>query len=417
MSNASIYEQVDGRSPAGSKSAAVSSSRAAGNSGPLQQVQQAIDAIPLHDDWAVQAAQLLLTAAMQAGCSDLHLSCLRDEVLVRGRREGVLFEIARVANPRRGLLIARFKVLAQLPTFVKHEPQDGRIEWLAAGAEHPQVLRVSFLPTQHGESLVIRLPELQQSTRLGFEQLGMSPDVRTALIGLLARREGVLVLTGPSSSGKTTTMYAMLERLHDRHRDRINIVSIEDPIERDLGFASQVQVNKSQGLTFEKALRAALRQDPNVLMLGEVRDAETARTVVQAGMSGHLVITTVHAGRAVRVFTRMLSMGMEPYLVGSSLCGAMAQRLARRLCGDCHGDGCTACNGTGSAGRVALFEVVTVTEKLRELMLAKAPPAEIASEAARTMTGDLTAQGRAMVEQGIISEAEFQFLLAGEEQL
>lgn len=380
-------------------------------------VQEELDAIALRDDWAVHAAQVLLAAAQRTGCSDLHLSCLRDYLLVRGRREGNLFEMARVAPAQRDLLIARFKVLAQLPTFVRHEPQDGRIEWSANRGGVPQVLRASFLPTLHGESVVIRLPEAEESERLGFAELGMPPDVRTALTGLLARREGVLVLTGPSSSGKTTTMYAMLERLHEQHGDRLNIVSIEDPIERDLGFASQVQVHGAQGLTFEKALRAALRQDPNVLMVGEVRDAETARTVVQAGMSGHLVITTVHAGRAARVFTRLLSMSMEPYLVGSSLCGAMAQRLARKICQACHGEGCVECNGTGSAGRVALFEVVAVTERLRELMLAKAPPSDIAAEAARSMTGDLQAQGRQMVAEGLISEAEFQFLLSGEEEM
>jgi general secretion pathway protein E len=391
--------------------------KGAGGATGLGALQPALDAIGAREDWAVQAATLLIKAGIELRCSDLHISCLRDDVLIRGRREGVLFQMARLPNTRRDLLIARLKVLAQLPTFVRHEPQDGRIEWKDTDGELPAVLRASFLPTLHGESVVIRLPQREQSAHLRFEELGLPSEVRTALNGLLSRREGVLVLTGPSSSGKTTTMYAMLERLQQRHSDRVNMVSIEDPIERDLGFVSQVQVNNAQGLTFEKALRAALRQDPNVLMLGEVRDAETARTVVQAGMSGHLVITTVHAGRAVRVFTRILSMGMEPYLVGSALCGAMAQRLARITCKECEGQGCLACGGSGAAGRVALFEVVSVSEKLRELMLAKAPPAEVAAEAARTMTGNIVTQGRQLVADGTISEAEYQFVLAGEEEV
>jgi general secretion pathway protein E len=415
MSTAAAHPSVDQAGREGYPLPNVDSLRVKEGVAPMPDIQRILDAIKVKDDWAVHAAEALLKAALEAGCSDLHLSSLRDELLVRGRREGTLFELAHIAPEHRELLIARMKVLAHVPTFVRHEPQDGRIEWHVADGQPPMIFRASFLPTLHGESVVIRLPERRESRRLGLDDLGLPESVREALLSLLARREGVVVLTGPSSSGKTTTMYAMLERLHTMHGDRVNVLTIEDPVERDLGFASQVQINNAQGLTFEKALRAAVRQDPNVLMVGEVRDAETARTVVQAGMSGHLVMTTMHAGRASRVFTRLLSMGMEPYLVGSSLCGAIAQRLVRKLCVSCRGAGCAECNQTGSSGRMGLFEVVGVTERLRELMLAKASASDIAAEAARNMLGDLLTQGRQMVADGQISEAEFQFVLSGEE--
>ena len=217
----------------------------------------------------------------------------------------------------------------------------------------------------------------------------------------------------------------MLGRLHERYGDRLNFLTIEDPVERDLGFAGQTQVNEAQGLTFERALRAALRQDPNVLMIGEVRDEETARTAVQAGMTGHLVFSTIHAGRATRVFTRLLSMGAPPYLVASALGGAIAQRLARVLCPRCRrkgpdgeffvAAGCEACGQTGHRGRTGLFELAVVTESLRERILSQATPQEIAVEAARAKVGDLVGQGRRMLETGEIARAEFEYLFAGEE--
>jgi general secretion pathway protein E len=279
-----------------------------------------------------------------------------------------------------------------------------------------RLLRLSFLPTIHGESVVIRYPRDEQSQSLSLDGLGMSASTFTAVTGLLTRQEGVILLTGPSSSGKTTTMYSMLGWLNSQHGDRMNILTIEDPVERDLGFASQVQVNPLQELTFDRALRSALRQDPNVLMVGEIRDVETARVTIQAGMSGHLVISTLHAGRASLVFSRLLSMGLEPYLVASAVSGAIAQRLARSICQSCDGTGCEACSHSGCAGRLALFECCRVTEALRELILTSAPPARVAEEATRSQTDALPAEALRLVEQGLISREEMEYIFAGDEK-
>jgi general secretion pathway protein E len=388
-------------------------------------LQQQIEALRDGDDWAVEAADLLIAAARESDCSDLHIACLRDAVVARGRRDGGFFPLARIPASRRDLLIARLKVLARVPAFIRHEPQDGRIEWHPPDADSPIMLRASFLPTIHGENVVIRFPE-PGARLLDMAALGMNDAVLGAVEALLARQEGTLMLTGPSSSGKTTTIYAMLARLQKRRGDRLNILTIEDPVERDLGFASQVQVNEPQGLTYDRALRAALRQDPNVLMIGEVRDADTARVAIQAGMTGHLVISTLHAGRATRVFTRLLSMGVEPYLVASAMAGAVAQRLARRLCPACRrvegaaavwtAHGCPDCAFTGHLGRRGLFEAVIVTEQLRGLILARATSAQIAAQAAREQVGDLVTEGRRLADAGEIARAEFEYLLAGEEE-
>lgn len=378
----------------------------------IENARRKLNSLPSTDDWAVVVTDLILECAASLGATDLHIACLRDYVLVRARMDGLLMEIAQLPVARRELLVARLKILSKVPSFVRHEPQDGRIEWpTPAGI---QLLRTSFLPTMHGESVVIRFPEVQAARQLSLGELGMPPAIMGAVEKLVSRREGAMILTGPSSSGKTTTLYALLERLYFEHGNRLNIVTIEDPIERDLGFASQVQINTPQGLTFDSALRAALRHDPNVIMLGEIRDAETARVVVQAGMSGHLVLSTLHAGRANRVFARLLSMGIDPYLIASSVCGALSQRLARRLCSGCKGVGCANCFETGMIGRVGIFEVAPMTEELRALMLARASPAEISQQAMRWQVGDLVMEGNRLVEDGVISREELVFQLAEE---
>lgn len=390
-------------------------------------LQEAVDRLPATDDWGVEAARLLLEAAEDLGCSDLHLLSQRQQMLARGRREGILFQLARLPKERSELLTARFKVLARLPAFVRNEPQDGRIEWTRRAGERPRLLRASFLPTIHGENVVVRFPELS-SRLLKLENLGMAPTVLAQVNRMLSAQEGTILLTGPGGSGKTTTLYAMLHELHQRRGDRLNFLTIEDPVERDLGFAGQVQVNEAQGLTFEKALRAGLRQDPNVLLIGEIRDLETARVCVQAGMTGHLVLSTLHAGRVSRLFTRLLSMGVEPYLVASAVTGAVAQRLARTLCEHCRrpveastptagfiAEGCEHCSFSGYGGRKGMFEAASVGEALRELILSRATPARIATQVAAEQAGDLARESERLVVEGIISRAEVELLLAQED--
>lgn len=378
-------------------------------------LQEELDTIAAGPDWGVHAVDAVLAWADAAGCSDVHIASRRDELLIRGRVHGALAPVARVPVAQRELVVSRLKVLARLPAFKKNEPQDGRMEF-AGGDGQPRLLRLSFLPTIHGENVVIRFPREDRAGNRALHELGMTHDMLETTGRLLLQPEGALLLTGPSSSGKTTTMYAMLDWLNSQHPDRFNILTIEDPVERDLGFAGQVQVNQAQELTFDRALRSALRQDPNVLMVGEIRDVETARVTMQAGMSGHLVISTLHAGRASLVFSRLLSMGIEPFLVASAVNGALAQRLVRRVCGACNGDGCPACNNTGRAGRVALFECCQVTEALRELILTAALPSRVAEEAARSQTSNLHDEATRLAAEGIISPEELTFLFAAEEK-
>lgn len=387
-------------------------------------IQSEIDTLSADDNWAVQAVEILLATAHKIGCSDLHVICLRDSVLVRGRCRGDLVPFAGLAVGHRDMLIARLKILARLPAFVRHESQDGRIEWHPLPGERPSMLRISFLPTIHGENIVIRFPEHKIDLDLG--RLGMQPEVRAEVERLLSRPEGTMLLTGPSSSGKTSTIYAMLAHMRVTHGDRLNFLTIEDPVERDLGFAGQVQVDEAKGMTFERALRAALRQDPNVLMIGEIRDQETARTALQAGITGHLVLSTLHAGRSNLVFSRLLSIGVSRYLAASALTGVLAQRLVRLICRHCRipaggggftAAGCAACNGTGHEGRTGIFELVPVSEGLRACILSESPPEQIASEAARVQIGGLPAHARLLVEQGLIDRREYENLFSGEEEM
>lgn len=386
-------------------------------------IQSEIDALPSDDDWAVKAVALLLATAHRIGCSDLHVLCRRDSILVRGRREGDFVPLALLAVRTRDMLIARLKILARIPAFVRHEPQDGRIEWLDAASGRACLLRASFLPTIHGENAVIRFPE--GNVALELARLGMQPELLAAVETMLARPEGTIVLTGPASSGKTSTMYAMLAAMQARHGDRLNFLTIEDPVERDLGFAGQVQVDEAKGLTFERALRAALRQDPNVLMIGEIRDLETARTALQAGMTGHMVLSTLHAGRSSLVFSRLLSIGVSRFLAAGALTGVIAQRLVRTLCRACRAAaaeggytaaGCTACNGTGHEGRTGIFELVRVGERLRECILSEGQPERLAAEATRMRIGGLRAHARALLEEGTIDRSEYETLFTNDDE-
>lgn len=366
-------------------------------SNPRDSIVAGIEALPVNDDWGVAATALLLQAAHGSGASDLHVLCQRDAVVVSLRRDSRLEEVVRIPNQRRDLLLARFKVMARLPAFVRQEPQDGRLEWTPPGADRAQLLRVSFLPTIHGESLVVRFPE-GATAPPALEGLGMRPDMLERLKLMMAANEGVVIATGPSGSGKTTTLYALIRWLHGNRSEALHVVTIEDPVERDLGFASQVQVDEAKGLTFDKGLRAALRQDPNILLIGEIRDLETARIAMQAGMTGHLVLTSLHAGRAGRVPSRLVSLGVERYAVASALAGAVAQRLV-----------------TTGEGRRGLFELGVMTEAARDMVLAGAGPDQVAAELLRLCPGTIGSEARRLIESGAIQSDAARHLLAEED--
>ena len=353
------------------------------------------------DSGAVEAVDALLVQAALHRASDVHLEPWDEGVSLRFRIDGLLHEIATLPLQHHARLAGRVKVLARMLTYQKDLPQDGRIDPEASGCG--KAVRVSTFPTVNGEKLVLRV--LNPDPNLfDLEVLGLDADTTTVLRGVVARPQGAFLLTGPASSGKTTTIYAMIREILGKRGASTHVVAIEDPVEYRLGRVSQSEVNPHTGFTYEAALRAALRQDPEVIVLGEIRDPETARTAIQAGLTGHLVISTIHSGTAAGVFTRLLDMGVEPYLAASSVAGVMAQRLYRRICPDCKTDavpaprerlrygladgasvcrptGCPACQGIGHRGRAALGEVLMVDEAL-EALLQQRPRTHTLHEAA-----------------------------------
>jgi general secretion pathway protein E len=391
-----------------------------------QQIHPLLGVLAPGDNRVVEAVELLLREALRRRASDLHLECKRDDVLVKFRLDGRLHVAARLDRAFRDLFLTRLKVMAQLVIYQTFTPQDGRFEMEWEG--RPIQCRVAFLPTLHGEKVVVRLPERRQA-EMELQDLGMNDAVRARVERLLRRSQGAVVLTGPSSSGKTTTIYAMLKAIWRLRGESANIATLEDPIEADLGVVSQTQVRADQGMTFEQGLRTLLRQDPDVLMIGEIRDATTAQIAIQAALTGHLVINTIHSGRASGVFARLLNMGVEPYLVASAVMGVIAQRLVRQLCPKCRAErsrppcgappapldalqrwwepvGCAECEGIGYRGRTGVFEMLEMDEGLRDLVLARAPESRIRALLAAGGIPDLASDASGKVALGITSPEE-----------
>lgn len=339
-------------------------------------------------------AELMVHAGVRVGASDIHLQPLADGATVVLRVDGALEPLGALSPQQYGALINRLKVLGRLAHYVTDRPQDG--QFTLATPDGNAEVRISLLPTQHGEKAVMRLAGLgNKGPRL--EDLNLPESVQLQLTRLLDKPQGLLFFTGPTGSGKTTSIYASVAHLQQHRGALAQIATIEDPIEFSLEGAAQTQVNRAAGLDFATGLRAVLRQDPNVLVVGEIRDVETARIATQAALTGHLILTTVHADSAAGVFNRLLEMGVEPAVLASVSLGAFSQRLLRRLCPHCRrpeeptaeqrlrleeagavktgyfsSDGCELCGGTGVLGRVAVFEVLIMSDELRE-ELRKAP--------------------------------------------
>ncbi|MCC5810752.1 MAG: type II secretion system ATPase GspE [Ectothiorhodospiraceae bacterium] len=335
----------------------------------------------------IRLINALLTEAIKENASDIHLEPFEHKLMVRFRVDGVLREVLQPPRVMGPLLISRIKVMAKLDIAEKRLPQDGRISLRIAGRAVD--VRVSTLPSGHGERVVLRLLD-KQAGRLDLSHLGMPDDQRELLNGLIHKPHGILLVTGPTGSGKTTTLYAALTQLNDASR---SILTVEDPIEYYLEGIGQTQVNTKVDMTFARGLRAILRQDPDVVMVGEIRDLETAEIAVQASLTGHLVLSTLHTNTAVGAVSRLRDMGVEPFLMASSLVGIMAQRLVRLLCDHCkqpyranakdcerlgldpsnpptlfHAAGCSRCNNLGYRGRGGIFELVPVDERIRTMI-------------------------------------------------
>ncbi len=352
-----------------------------------QDIPEVADLLESEDDAPIiRLINALLTQALRENASDIHIEPFETRSVVRFRMDGALRDVIEPKRALHAAIVSRIKVMAQLDIAEKRLPQDGRITLRLGG--RPVDVRVSTLPTGHGERVVLRLLD-KQAGRLELGRLGMSEPTLAGLDALIHRPHGIVLVTGPTGSGKTTTLYAALSRLD---AGALNIMTVEDPIEYDLDGVGQTQANPRIDLTFARALRAILRQDPDVIMIGEIRDLETAQIAVQASLTGHLVLATLHTNDAASSVTRLIDMGIEPFLLASSLLGVLGQRLVRRLCPLCRqpheaGDkeiaalgqpapngvlyravGCPNCNSTGYRGRTGIYELFAVDETLRRMI-------------------------------------------------
>ena len=350
----------------------------------------------------VRFVNLILFQAIQDRASDIHFEPFEDEFKIRYRVDGALYEMAPPPKHLALPVISRIKVMSNLNIAERRLPQDGRIQINLAGKQVD--LRVSTLPTQYGESVVLRVLD-RTVVNLEIESLGVPDDIREKLLEIIRIPNGIVIVTGPTGSGKTTTLYSCLKRINTID---LKLLTAEDPVEYDIEGIMQVPVNEAVGMTFARALRAFLRQDPDVIMVGEMRDLETAQISIQASLTGHLVFTTLHTNDAPGAVTRMIDMGVEPFLITSTLEGVLAQRLVRTICKKCkvayeptdavlselgltradvqgrsfsYGKGCMECNETGYKGRKGLFELLTVSEPIRELINMRAPSGVIRAKA------------------------------------
>ena len=340
----------------------------------MQDMPEITDLLDTQDGAPViRMINALLTQAARDEASDIHIEPFETHSVVRYRVDGTLRDVVSPRKALHGALVSRIKIMAQLDIAEKRLPQDGRIALRVAG--RPIDIRVSTVPTGHGERVVMRLLD-KQAGRLHLETLGMDAQVLAKLDHLIRQPHGIVLVTGPTGSGKTTSLYAALARLD---ASTSNILTVEDPVEYDLPGISQIQVNAKIDMTFALALRAILRQDPDIIMIGEIRDLETAQIAVQASLTGHLVLATLHTNDAVSAVNRLIDMGVEPFLLASSMLGVLAQRLVRRLCNQCKEEdptapgtwrpvGCANCNQTGYSGRTGIHELFCIDDDIRTLI-------------------------------------------------
>ncbi len=400
-----------------------------GDEMPAESLDQALEGMPAAADLlaseddapVIRLINSLIAEAVKNVASDIHLEPFENRLSVRLRVDGVLNEVASLAARMTPYIVSRIKVMARLDIAEKRIPQDGRLS-LKLGSREFDV-RVSTLPARQGERVVLRLLDASQA-HLSLEDLGMRPDSEQKLRSLLSEPNGIILVSGPTGSGKTTTLYAGLGLLNDQSR---NIMTVEDPVEYALDGVSQTQVNPKVGMTFASGLRAILRQDPDVVMVGEIRDMETAEMAIQASLTGHLVLSTVHTNSSVAAITRLRDMGVEPFLLASTVKGILAQRLVRKLCISCKkpadnvdelkdrfragddekatffsptiGAGCADCGGKGYRGRIGIYEFALIGPDLRRMIQDGASEQDIEAVAFGGLN-TLASNGRELVLDG-----------------
>lgn len=394
------------------------------NTAPQQEVREQ-EKLVEDDSPIVRLVNQILQMAVEQRASDIHIDPHETKVVIRYRIDGILRTERALPKHMQGMLTARIKILANMDITEHRVPQDGRIKMNIDF--HPIDLRVSTLPTIYGEKIVMRVLDLGAAlndlNKLGFNKVNLQ-----RFIQLIEQPTGIVLITGPTGSGKSSTLYAALNRLNGEH---VNIITIEDPVEYQLEGVNQIQVNPNVGMTFAEGLRSILRQDPNIIMVGEIRDRETAEIAIRASLTGHLVLSTLHTNDALSTVARLIDMGVEPFLVATSLSGVVSQRLVRRVCRDCQqeqeptkreidifarrglkiekvirGRGCPTCNMTGYKGRIALHELMVMSDDMRKVILNGEPLSKLREIAIKNKMIFLIDDGLLKVKQGLTTTEE-----------
>jgi len=381
----------------------------------LEELQDLMDAT--NEAPIIRLVNVILTQALRRQASDIHIEPYEKEIKVRFRIDGILYEIFSLPKRFQAHIVSRIKVMANLDIAEKRVPQDGRIKIKVANKAVD--IRVSVIPMSYGERIVLRLLDKSVSL-LGLGEMGLPPDKLKTFESLINKNNGILLVTGPTGSGKTTTLYAAISKINSSEK---NIITIEDPIEYELKGVGQIQVNPKTELTFARGLRSVLRHDPDIIMVGEIRDLETVEIAIQASLTGHLVFSTLHTNDASGALTRLVDMGVEPFLIASSLLGVLAQRLVRRICPECkervqldesalaelglpkdqvlwRGRGCDACMQSGYRGRTGIFEMLVMESEIRNLLTSGADSVTIKEAAVKRGMTTLFGDGLQKVKAG-----------------
>ena len=396
--------------------------------------EDAAAAAPAEDDSpVVKTVNQIILTAVQNGASDIHIDPQEDSLRIRYRIDGVMRTEQTLPPHMQGVIVARIKIMANLNVAERRQPQDGRVEM---DIQYRKVdIRISTMPTIHGEKVVMRVLDLGNALT-DIEKLGFSDHNLALFRSCISSAYGVVLITGPTGSGKTTTLYSALSQLNG---EEVNILTVEDPVEYQLHGVNQVQVNPQTGLTFAVGLRAMLRQDPNIIMVGEIRDAETAEIAIRAAMTGHLVLSTLHTNTAINAVTRLIDMNVEPFLISSALKGVVAQRLVRHVCSKCaapyapkaeerelleangfgveglrRGAGCEDCGRTGYRGRLAIHEVLTLDDELRSMILRRLSDNEYRHYALKRGFVPMLADGLGKVAKGFTTVEEILRVTSGD---
>lgn len=384
------------------------------------------------DQSVISQVDSLIHAALAHNASDIHLEPTIESLRVRYRIDGVLYDQNPIARSIMQQVISRLKVLGQMNIAEKRIPQDGTFS--VTIENKPIDFRISTFPSLHGEKMVVRILD-RAAHAMSLDQLGFSQSMLSIIKALTKKQHGFFLVTGPTGSGKTTTLYAALSELHDPDK---NIVTLEDPVEYNLHGITQGHINTDAGFTFEQGIRSMLRQDPDILMVGEIRDKQTARIAIEAALTGHLVLSTLHTNDAPSAVMRLMDMGIEPFLINASLSGVLAQRLVRKLCTDCkeplvrdasydhlckqlgipedmplfHAQGCNQCDGRGYRGRIGIFELLVITSELRASIVSHPIFDKIYAQALEDGMTTLLQDGIAKVKGGVISLEELARIVA-----